>query len=475
MKKAILSRFTAVVLLALILNGGISYYAMGRELLKQNITHMKSLLGVIDYSVNYDGELQAETDQIHGSLDSLEENARITILDSGGRVWADTAAGGALENHLEREEIKKALTDGTGYATRYSETLGKNMLYVARRSENGEYILRIAVPFAGLREYMRTIFPLLLPGMAAAFLFSIVIGLSFTDTVTKPLYEISEEMKKARRDKLDFHFKRYRYEELNVIADATKKLSGEVGEYLRRLEEQRRIRQEFFSNASHELKTPVTSVRGYAELLANGLVPDEETKADFIKRILRTSQDMTNLIDDILMVSRLETREARVAFAPVRLDLLLGEIFETLQPIAADYAVRLERECAPAAVMADAEQIKELLNNLIVNGIKYNRPGGTVRVSAAERGGNVQIRVTDDGIGISEEDQKRVFERFYRADKGRSRKAGGTGLGLSIVKHIVEFYGGSIVLRSEIGKGSEFEVWLPAQGNASKEAGNGWK
>ncbi|MBO5292370.1 MAG: two-component sensor histidine kinase [Lachnospiraceae bacterium] len=461
MKKAILSRFTAVILLALVLSSVISYYAMGQEMLSENMIHMRNLLQVIDCSADYNGDLQQEMDELKASMD---ENIRITILDKNGRVWADTdTAASRLENHLEREEIQLALSEGFGYAIRHSKTIGENMLYVAKPSDSSDFILRIAIPFTGIRDYLRVIFPMLLLGIAVAFVLSVIIGIRFTNTVTEPLYEISQEMEKAQGEELDFNFKKYKYEELNVISDATLKLSEEIREHISQVEKERRIRQEFFSNASHELKTPITAIKGYAELLDNGFAQDEETKKNFLKRILKTTDNMTNLINDILMISRLEANEIEVTFSEVRMNLLVEDVFEALEPIAADCQITLHRECEPVVMEASAKQMRELLMNLVGNGLKYNQPGGNVWVTVRRLGENLTIEVRDDGVGISEEDQRRIFERFYRVDKGRSRKMGGTGLGLSIVKHIVEYYDGEISLQSKLGEGSTFFVALPME------------
>ncbi|NLL79526.1 MAG: two-component sensor histidine kinase [Clostridiales bacterium] len=467
MKKAILSRFTTVILLALILSSMISYYAMGREMLEQNIGHLTNLLKVIDCSMDYSGDLQM---QINERKDSMDERIRITILDQEGKVWADTDTSAVgLENHLEREEIQMALKSNLGYATRYSETIRENMLYAAQRSEHSGYILRIAIPFTGIKDYLRMIFPMLLLGVAVAFLISIVIGIRFTETVTEPLYEISMEMEKAHGEELDFHFKQYKYEELNIISDATMKLSKEIRDRICQVENERKIRQEFFSNASHELKTPITAIRGYAELLDNGFAQDEETKKNFIRRIVKTAENMTNLINDILMISRLETKEAVVTFSEVRMNPMVEDVFEALEPIAADYQVSLHRECEPVVVTASAKQLHELFMNLVGNGIKYNKPGGNVWVTVRRKGETLQIEVRDDGVGIPKEDQDRIFQRFYRVDKGRSRKMGGTGLGLSIVKHIVEYYDGSICLKSKLGEGSTFFVSIPMENMQKNE------
>ena len=204
---------------------------------------------------------------------------------------------------------------------------------------------------------------------------------------------------------VDFSFRHYKYEELNIISDTTLKLTAEIRDYFKKNEFEKNIRQEFFSNASHELKTPITSIRGYAELLDQGFVKDEETKKDFITRILRETENMTGLINDILMISRLETKDAQVSFSRVRISPLVNEIFESLEPIAAEYGVKLHQECEPIIIEASMKQLRELIMNLVSNGIKYNRPGGDVWVSVSKKAENMELVVKDNGMGISKDDK----------------------------------------------------------------------
>lgn len=243
--------------------------------------------------------------------------------------------------------------------------------------------------------------------------------------------------------------------------DLREQMEKEITEAKDAILQQKAIRQEFFVNVSHELKTPLTSIKGYTELLAQGFVTEEAERQEFYRRILKETGNMCELIEDSLEISKLESREANVKKIQIRLCLLLEEVMDSLRIMADRYEVVLHKECEPITVFADINQMTVLLKNLIVNGIKYNRPGGEVWVHALKQNGKLMLIVKDNGIGIEEEEQRHIFERFYRVDKGRCKKTGGTGLGLSIVKHIVEYNGGSIELESHLGKGSRFVVWLP--------------
>lgn len=463
MKKAILVRFSMILFVALAVSSAISYFFMGNKLLAENEKNLLNLVHMIDYSIPYGSDLQEECMRIKEQL--ADVNVRITIIRTDGVVLADTQAAeyAEMENHLEREEMKAALSGRAGFAKRYSATLQEEMLYVADRSVNGSFVIRAATVYTGLKDYFASIAPALLIGAAAAYAIGAVVCLRFADTISEPLMEISGELQKIHTNTWDFSFQRYKYGELNIISEAVMRLAEEVKAQISRLEFEKKVRQEFFSNASHELKTPITAIRGYAELLDQGFVEEEEVKNRFIKRILRSTDQMTQLIEDILMISRLETKDTEVTFSLVKLMPLVQEIFDAVEPIASKYQVTLHLEGEPVVLEASRKQMRELLMNLIVNGIKYNHPGGNVWVKLASGGHHAVIRVKDDGMGILEEEQNRIFERFYRVDKGRSKKLGGTGLGLSIVKHIVEFNEGYLRLKSQINAGSEFIISLPKE------------
>ena len=474
MKKAILVRVIAILAAALLISSVISYYFVAHELLVNNRNSMTKMIRIVDYGLDYSKNLEEQLQQMYDK--ALGKEVRITIIREDGEVVADTEilSGTEIgfENHLGRKEIKMALETGNGYATRYSDTLHKDMLYVASMSGEEGYIIRLAIPYHGVHGYLQEILPIMLLATLIAFAISIFVTYRFANSVTRPLKEISDELKKVNRNELDFEFKQYKYDELNVISQSSMKLSEEVREHIDRLEFQKKIKQEFFSNASHELKTPITSVKGYAELIDQGFVKDQETRLDFMKRIIKETDNMTNLINDILMISQLETNEAEVTYSMVRMPVLLEEIFESVEPIAKDYQVSLHKECGQVTIEASTKQLRELLVNLITNGIKYNHPGGNVWVHICEKNEQLMIEIKDDGTGIAPKDKERIFERFFRVDKGRSKKMGGTGLGLSIVKHIIEFYKGSIEVESELGKGSVFKISIPMKRDAEQLSKN---
>ena len=225
------------------------------------------------------------------------------------------------------------------------------------------------------------------------------------------------------------------------------------------------IRSEFTANVSHELKTPLTSIKGFTDMLSSGMVTSPADQKRFITMIGVEVDRLIDLINDILKLSELES--VAIDQTQERSDVLEAakDTASLLEPSAKAAGVTLAVEGASATVAVPMSRLKELLFNLMGNGIKYSENGGTVSTRIAIQDGKAVISVQDNGIGIPEEDQSRVFERFYRVEKGRARKNGGTGLGLAIVKHITQLYGGTVGLESAVGKGSTFTVTLPLSQN----------
>jgi two-component system phosphate regulon sensor histidine kinase PhoR len=222
------------------------------------------------------------------------------------------------------------------------------------------------------------------------------------------------------------------------------------------------IRRDFVANVSHELKTPLAAVRGYAETLADGALEDPEVAHRFLDRILEQCARLEALLDDLLTLSRIETVERGAERRPVALQDLVAPVLEAVSPAAASRDVRLTVEGELGReVTGDPEELRRMLSNLIENAVKYNRRGGQVELRVVPTAGALVIEVRDTGIGIPAEALPRIFERFYRVDRGRAREEGGTGLGLAIVKHVAQAHGGRVEVESEPGRGSTFRVVLP--------------
>jgi two-component system phosphate regulon sensor histidine kinase PhoR len=224
-----------------------------------------------------------------------------------------------------------------------------------------------------------------------------------------------------------------------------------------------KMRQEFLSNISHELRTPLTSIIAFVETLEDGAIDDKENNRRFLGVIRRNSERMHSLISDISELSMIESGNISIEKNHIRLFNIVEEVFASFSSHASERTVSLVNEvAADARVLADPGRLEQMIMNLVDNAIKFNIAGGSVRVSLDEQPGRSHIRVTDTGEGIMPEQLGRVFERFYRIDRARTREVGGTGLGLAIVKHLAKLQGGEISVVSKLGEGTVFTIEIPA-------------
>ncbi|HTY12764.1 MAG TPA: ATP-binding protein, partial [Candidatus Omnitrophota bacterium] len=223
-------------------------------------------------------------------------------------------------------------------------------------------------------------------------------------------------------------------------------------------------RSEFVANVSHELKTPLTAIRNYVETLLGGAIDDRENNRDFLGKIDKHALNLSALIDDLLEISKLESRKELGPYVKVDIEKVIGRALETVQEKARKKDIAIEKHCAAgeAFVSGLEDHLYRAVLNLIDNAVNYTGEGGRIEIGCAKNDDKVEISVADNGIGIAEEHLPRIFERFYRVDKARSRDLGGTGLGLAIVKHVANIHNGSVTVESAEGKGSRFIITLPA-------------
>jgi two-component system phosphate regulon sensor histidine kinase PhoR len=338
-----------------------------------------------------------ESDNISDYRDFAEDfrDVRVTVLDGHGDVLADNQAErSTMGNHADRPEFAEARSNGYGSDIRKSETTGKTTVYVMVKLKNGTYV-RLAQSAGLSYEFLLWLFT------PIAFLCFCIAVLVFVLVKNRQL---------------------------------------------------EKMRQDFVANVSHELKTPLTSIKGFAELTATGLVTDIETLTGYQRTIVFQSNRLLTMINDILLLSKLESTKPK-EFREVDTRSAADQVKEALKLLAdeKDIIIQVSGE---GKVMAEPEPVYQLLYNLADNGIKYGKSGGFVKITLSGQ----KIAVADNGIGIPEKDIDRVFERFYRVDKSRSTATGGTGLGLAIVKHTVNKYGGTVSIKSGVGAGTEVIV-----------------
>jgi len=371
-----------------------------------------------------------------------EQEIRITLVGGNGEVLYDNRADAAsMENHSERPEIQEAFTTGEGQAVRQSETLAKSTFYYALRLDDGT-VLRVA-------KDAESIFSLISRGMVGlvfvfvgVLAFSLVLARILTTKLVRPIEKLAEDLE-GGREITD-------YEELTPFVNV-------IQEQHRNIINNAKIRQEFTANVSHELKTPLTSISGYAELIETGMASEADVSR-FAHGIHKSAKRLLTLINDIIRLSELDDGEGEIPYESLNLYQLAHTCVEMLAMNADKHKVSICVKGEECHINANKQMIEEVLFNLCDNAIRYNNEGGSVVVEVYPgKQGNV-LKVKDTGIGIPKEHQGRIFERFYRVDKSRSKSTGGTGLGLAIVKHILAKHGAEITLDSEVGKGTTVTI-----------------
>lgn len=513
--------------------------------------------------------------------------ARLTFIRIDGKVMGDSDhAANSMDNHVKREEIVQAANEGIGKATRYSDTLKRNMLYVAMPVPEGagfKGYVRLSMSLEEVESRTRLVWFYLFSGLLVFFLVAGVLSYNIAHSLTRPLEKITRVANQitnmnyksrvyvksmdeigqlgtainAMADSLQFQMNRIQEDEsrlksvldnmisgvlmidrdekivlMNKSAEELLGFSGkellgksydkaklqyeftqiiqecmEIKDHIReeitfyfpeehmleinlvpmihhdnewagvvivlhdisairRLE---RMRSEFVANVSHELKTPIAAVKGFAETLLAGAVNDPDTSKAFLQIIYDESERLNRLIGDILELSKIESKRIPLYFSPIHMSTFVDNVMEVIKTEAKKRQISLEIHVDESIYLeADEDRLRQIFINLLSNGINYTPEGGTVIVKVepiglphSEEYEQLRILIQDTGIGIPKKDIPRIFERFYRVDKARSRSSGGTGLGLSIVKHLVELHKGTIRVESSIGAGSKFIIELP--------------
>lgn len=431
---------TALVIIAVMLLGCMAAFAGAS--VKAAQTNLTALMDSAQAYCESEPQAEAFERELQAARYLADSGIRVTLIDTSGSVLFDSATTGRLEDHSQREEVLEALAGDTGYSHRTSSSTGASMIYCARRI--GDCVLRISTQTDSAYAILGEMLP---PMVAVAILLSLAVLLfagRFSDKLTRAIRALEDMLESGRPISVDT------FDELQPVLQGVacriEKLHTDMSE-VRRTE---RMRTDFVANASHELKSPLTSIKGFAELMSMGCVTDPAKQQEYLNRIATESDRMLGVIDDILYLSRLEGDD-HAAEEVLELAPIAQEVKQSLDQLAAVRGISIEVS-GGGRIVAAPREIWTLIYNLVDNAIRYGVDGGWVRVRVA----NGLIEVEDNGIGIDEQAQSRVFERFYRVDPSRSRRSGGTGLGLSIVKHIVLSNGGSISLHSEPGAGSKF-------------------
>ncbi|HJC39230.1 MAG TPA: two-component sensor histidine kinase [Candidatus Mediterraneibacter faecigallinarum] len=373
-------------------------------------------------------------------MDAVDWGARVTCITADGEVLYDSRRDEKdLENHSEREEVREALENGEGEDVRVSDTVGRELYYYAVLLDDGS-VLRVAREMDSL---MRTAFDML-PVMGGLALLMIAFALLLARWQTKRLIKPINELD------LENPLENSVYPELTPLLEAMDRQNKEK-------EAVSNMRKEFSANVSHELKTPLTSISGYAEIMMNGMVRPADIPL-FSERIYKEARRLITLVEDIIKLSKLDEESVELEKEEVDLYDLTREIVSRLAPQAAQKNIHMEVTGEPVIYKGIRQILDEMVYNICENAIKYNNDNGRVTVWVGSTLSGPKISVADTGIGIPKEHQERIFERFYRVDKSHSKERGGTGLGLSIVKHGAILHGAKVNVESDEGKGTRMEI-----------------
>ena len=379
-------------------------------------------------------------------LESIEDSSlRVTLIDLEGNVIFDNQLNESeMENHASREEFKEAKENGYGISKRYSSSLLKTFYYVAYKLDNN--IIRVSkVADSTLYILFINLWPLYIVAIVLI-ICSILLGFLLSKKIVDPINNIN----------LEHPLENNKYKEIEPLLIRIETQKNELMKENEEVLNASKVRQEFTSNVSHELKTPLHVISGYAELIKEGIVKDSDVK-EFGEKIYSEASRMSKLVEDIMKISKLES-DKTIEKTQLNLKNIVVAIVDSLMIEADKKNVKFKLSLNDCLINGNYDSIYSLIFNLVDNAIKYNKTNGKITIKLQEVSNNVILSVKDTGIGIPKEDLDRIFERFYRVDKSRSKDSGGTGLGLAIVKHSLIVNNATIKVESELKKGSTFTV-----------------
>lgn len=385
------------------------------------------------------------------------------ILDGEtGAVLAGT--GSETDNLKKTTNIITAISGNAGYASNHGADYMDVALPLAGKS--GNYIVYIKDNKSAVTKLSSVLFSILGRALLIGLIISVLLSLLLAKAMVTPLQNLTKAAERVAAGDFSSKLNSDAHDEIGVLTQTFNGMAGQLETTLDDLKKSEAMRRDFVANVSHELRTPITSIRGYAETLYDADRMPKETQKEFLGVIVKESDRMTNIVQDLLMLSRFDAGSIEFKFKRFSFETSIHDVYNAmlLEAQKHKHNFTMEFKTPVPDIIGDEPRIEQVLVNMVSNAIKYTRDGGSIAIIAGRKDDVVWVSVRDNGIGIPKEDVDKVFDRFYRVDKARSRESGGTGLGLSIAKEIVSRHKGNIELTSRQGKGTVITMSLPVEG-----------
>ncbi|MBN1997849.1 HAMP domain-containing protein [candidate division KSB1 bacterium] len=474
--------FTIFILLLLTAAASLISTIELQKYYRQRITEqLESKLEEILYLLNYTS-LGFDS---NGNLDYVQLvryaeilGARLTLVDSAGTVIFDSKVKQDsliyVENHLDRPEFRQAQQQGIGSHQRTSATVNVPFQYVAvrvpqfsvKKNFKQTAFARLALPVEEVQYVLRQVRWKIFAGGGIALIFMTFLSYYISKKLTYPLSRLAQVAESVKNGSLEAYFERTSSDEVGDLADLLNGMLSKLRQDLVKFRKLEKVRTQFLGNVSHELRTPIFTVQGYLETLLQNPNIDKITLKNFLAKAFFQTVRLNNLLKDLIDISRIESGEMKLNYSYFDVAKWLQKLTAELLPKAQENNLHFKLFAdsdSQMKVYGDQEKLSQVIINLVENAIKYNKPGGSVELGFIRKNDLVTIYISDTGMGIEKEHIPRIFERFYRVDKERSRAVGGTGLGLAIVKHIIQAHNSSVIVESSLGEGSKFSFDLKAK------------
>jgi len=463
--------FSFIIVVGLFLLVFTLTYLTRDYLIDQHTDNLQQEASSIAVMLRYlpDESFRASLDSLATSL-KTELQTRVTFMSGEGSVLADSDVDFAfidtVENHMSRPEVQDAIRIGWGSAQRVSATVQQPFLYVASHElepPTEVAIVRLAMPMEIVQSTVQDLRILIILGGIVIFVLTVVITWAFSRRITVPLSDYFRVMQGIAVGDYSLRTKYTNGDEIGRLGNQINETAHVIESEFKRMRKLERVRTEFIGNTSHELKTPIASIKGYLETLLSGGMEDNEVNKKFLERAKFNAERLQLLVNDLIQISRIESGEMRMNFRYFNAMEMLQELYREYQTSFREKSLEFhlglpERE--EVKVRGDKDRLKQVLTNLLTNALKYTDEG-SVTLGLEDWGDTAVIYVDDTGTGIPKEFQSRIFERFFRVDRDRSRAVGGTGLGLAIVKHILSAHNSEVHVESNGHSGSKF--WFQLQ------------